>query len=240
MDRIKKKWRLAENDSALGPVLVSQTLRSDSQTVCGHSSVTAGCRTGRGWRCQWSTVARCVHLDKRTHADTPSAKQQGEAVRESLSSVSMTGRWRWRTFVVVFPPLWVIVSEPRCSSNVQCCTRAFHPSYSTFICMFLCTPLLSVLGGWMHQRVFMYVRHAPVCILLFTCPCLRRCDRNHASAASFSTISRVRLASLWKTEYSWAWKTSHVHSWPIRPLQSGEEEQSYGAFIHKLLLLKFR
>lgn len=142
--------------------------------------------------------------------------------------------------LLLFPPLWVIVSEPRCSSNVQCCTRAFHPSYLTLICMFLCTPVLSVLSGWMHQRVFMYVWHALVCILLFTCPCLRRCDRNHASAASFSTISRVRLASLWKTERFWAWKTSHVHSWPIRPLQSGEEEQRYGAFIHKLLLLKFR
>lgn len=199
--------------------------RHFGQTVrlCGRSSVTAGCRTGRGWCCQWSTVARCVHLDKRTHADTPSAKQQGEAVRESLSSVSTTGRWRWRTFVVVFPPL----SEPRCSSNVQCCTRAFHPSYLTFICMFLCTPVLFVLGGRTHQRVFMYVWHASVCILLW-------------SAASFSTISRVRLASLWKADHFWAWKTSHVHSWPIRPSQSGEEEQRYGAFIHKLLLLKFR
>lgn len=83
-------------------------------------------------------------------------------------------------------------------------------------------------------------RFASCCLRALACVVVIEIMLYLWSAASFSTISRVRLASLWKTEHFWAWKTSHVHSWPIRPLQSGEEEQRYGAFIHKLLLLKFR
>lgn len=46
-----------------------------------------------GGGCQWSSVARHVHLDRRRHADTRSAKQrQGEAVPEWLSSVSRRTR----------------------------------------------------------------------------------------------------------------------------------------------------